>query len=167
MGSANMEVSILGLLILITVISGARLGSGQSCHGYECLKEYVERPDPAYSWEDTGHRMVVGDYLGRGGWTGYFLNMTSQQWLTPEDTSQPYWWHIMVVVPDMVEVQDTAMMWLTDGDNKQDFQPDLSDYNLLVAGDMATATKMPTAAVFQIPNQWIVYADDPSQAHRS
>jgi len=156
------------LLLLSYVLPATSLKVTQTCSGYDCLKAYVEKEDPAYTWEDTGHRLVVEDYEGRGGWTGYFLNMTSQQWLTPEDTSQPYWWHIMVVVvPDQVEVQDTAMMWLTDGNNNQDFQPDLSDYNLLVAGDMATATKMATAAVFQIPNQWIVYADDPSQAHRS
>jgi len=32
---------------------------------------------------------------------------------------------------------------------------------------MATATNMTTAALFQIPNQYIVYADDPDQAHRT
>merc|ERR1712013_445571 len=135
----SMEVSILGLLVLITTACAARLGPChgyddeclQECHGYECLKEYVERPDSAYRWEDTGHRLVVGDYLGRGGWTGYYLNLTSQQWLTEEETSHPLWWHILVVVvPDHLEVLDIAGLWITDGDNKNwDFQPDLTDYN--------------------------------------
>jgi PhoPQ-activated pathogenicity-related protein len=161
-------LALLGLLLILGIYQVGCLKSTQTCKGYECLKAYVDKPDSAYQWEDTGHRVVVEDYQGRGGWTGYFLNMTSQQWLTPEDTSQSLWWHIMVVVvPEHVEVTDTAMLWMTDGDNKADFQPDLTDYNLLVVGDMATATRMPTAALFQIPNQYIVYADDPLQAHRS
>ena len=172
-----MEVSIPILLVLITTACAARLGSChgyddeclQECHGYECLKEYVERPDPAYRWEDTGHRLVVGDYLGRGGWTGYYLNLTSQQWLTEEETSHPLWWHILVVVvPDHLEVLDIAGLWITDGDNKNwDFQPDLTDYNLLVVADMATSVKAPVAALFQVPNGPIVFADDPLQSHRT
>ena len=33
--------------------------AGADCSGYSCLKEYVEREDGAYSWTDTGHRLVV------------------------------------------------------------------------------------------------------------
>jgi len=144
------------------------LKSTQTCRGYDCLKEYVDKPDAAYHWEDTGHRIVVEDHEGRGGWTGYYLNFTSQEWLTTEDTSQHLWWHIMVVVvPNHLEVKDTAMLWMTDGDNKDDFVPDLSDYNMLVVADMATSTKTVVAAQFQIPNQPILYADDPLQSHRS
>ena len=98
---------LLGLVVLLSFHKGECRESAQSCEGYDCLKAYVDKPDPAYQWEDTGHRLVVADYLGRGGWTGYFLNMTSQAWLTPEDTSQHLWWHIMVViVPDNIEVFD-------------------------------------------------------------
>ena len=159
-------LAVVCLLLALGSLQVNGLKKTQTCKGYDCLKAYIDKPDSAYSWEDTGHRIVVDDYQGRGGWTGYFLNMTSQQWLTPKDTSRPFWWHIMVVVvPEHVEVKDTAMLWITDGDNT-DGLPDLTNYNLLVAGDMATATQMPTAALFQIPNQSIVFADDPSQAHR-
>ena len=56
----------------------------QDCAGYECLKAYVEREEPAYQWRDLGHRLEVPDYEGAGGWAGYVLNFTSQQWLTPD-----------------------------------------------------------------------------------
>ena len=51
---------------------------------------------------------------GRGGWTGYFLNFTSQQWLSSEQVSRPEWWHIMVViVPEILISKDTTILWLT------------------------------------------------------
>ena len=56
----------------------------QDCIGYECLKNYIDRPEPLYRWEDIGHRLEVPDADNGGGWTGYVLNFTSQQWLSPE-----------------------------------------------------------------------------------
>ena len=32
---------------------------GSPCSGYTCLKDYVDMEDGAYSWLDTGHRLVV------------------------------------------------------------------------------------------------------------
>ena len=56
----------------------------QDCAGYDCLKAYVEREEPSYQWRDLGHRLEVPDYEGGGGWSGYVLNFTSQQWLSPD-----------------------------------------------------------------------------------
>ena len=140
----------------------------QDCTGYECLKAYVDRPDPAYTWEDTGHRVVVEDYQGRGGWTGYFLNFTSQQWLTPEDTSRSVWWHLLVVVvPEHVEVQDTALLWLAEGHNDEDTLQDITNKDLFVAANIATSTGMVAAVAYHIPNEPILYAEDPLQVERS
>ena len=64
------------------------------------LDDYVAKDDGVYSYYDTG--LVLEGMSPRGGvptpWKGYVLNMTSQQWLTPEDSTQPVWWHILVVV---------------------------------------------------------------------
>ena len=68
------------------------------CAGYDCLKEYVDKPDPNYRWIDTGERIKGVDPLHLVGWTGYVLNFTSQEWLTAGEVSQPLWWHIMIVV---------------------------------------------------------------------
>ena len=45
----------------------------------------------------------------------------------------------------------------SDGSNKDDFLPDLEvdgqfDYNLLIAANLATASGMPVANLYQIPN---------------
>ena len=54
-------------------------------------------------------------------------------------------------------VTDTAVLWITDGSNKENFLPDLDiagqfDYNLLVAADIATASGIVVANLYQIPN---------------
>ena len=41
-----------------------------------------------------------------------------------------------------------------DGDNKDDFQPDLTDYNLLVVGEIAATNHIVTSAVFQVSIQF-------------
>ena len=80
---------------------------------------------------------------------------------------------------------------LSDGDNDDDFSPDLSNYNLLVAGEIAAANGLVASALFQVtfgtsttgssnyqsgiplliiskvPNQPIVYAEDPDQSRRT
>ena len=116
----------------------------------------MEKEDESYSWTLLDKTLEVEDVEGRGGWTGYYLNMTSQTWLTEDAVSRSTWWHIMVVVvPHNLLITDTALLWITDGSNHDDFMPDLGanfDYNLLIAGDMATASGAVVVSLFQIPN---------------
>ena len=50
---------LLGLAILLPPVAC------QQCAGYECLKNYVDKPDSSYRWTDSGERLQEGD-----GWTG-------------------------------------------------------------------------------------------------
>ena len=148
------------LLFLFSSLSCNDPKYSQNCHGWDCLHNYAFKEDNAFKWELLDKRLVVEDHEGRGGWTGYYINMTSQAWLTPELTSQPEWWHMMVVVvPHNLRQTDTAMLWITDGSNHDDFLPDLDiidgqfDYNLLIAADIATATGIAMVCLYQIPNE--------------
>ena len=147
------------LIFLFSSLSCEDLKHSQQCHGWDCLHSYAFKEDNALKWELLENRLVVPDYEGRGGWTGYYINMTSQAWLSPELTSQHEWWHMMVVVvPHNLRQTDTAMLWITDGSNHDDFLPDLEidgqfDYNLLVAADIATGTGTVVVNLYQIPNQ--------------
>ena len=150
------------LLFLFSSLSCNDPKYSQNCHGWDCLHNYAFKEDNAFKWELLDRRLVVEDHEGRGGWTGYYINMTSQAWLTPELTSQPEWWHIMVVVvPHNLRQTDTAMLWMTDGSNRGDFLPDLNivngqfDYNLLIAASMATGSGTVVVSLFQIPNMVI------------
>ena len=67
-------------------------------------------------------------------------------------------------MPDNLTTTDTTIMWMTgnpwsmtkldniflDGDNEDDFAPDLSNYNMLVAGEIAAANGLVAAALFQV-----------------
>ena len=86
--SQTLTVSIMSpaltLLVLTLLVPVLSLKDTEDCSGYDCLKAYVEREEPAYKWRDLGHRLEVADYEGKGGWTGYVLNFTSQTWLSPD-----------------------------------------------------------------------------------
>ena len=47
----NTYLYVLGVVFLIGQ------GVSQSCSGYDCLKNYIDRPEPAYKWTDTGARL--------------------------------------------------------------------------------------------------------------
>ena len=144
------------------------LADCQSCSGYECLKNYIDKPEPAYKWTDTGARLRQ-EGAGGGGWTGYVLNFTSQTWLNPELVTRSEWWHkLLIIVPDNVEVLDTATLWIEGVDNNQadnDINPD--GYNVQFLANVSITQGMTSAMVFQVPNQPIVFAEDVLQIDRT
>jgi len=128
------------------------------------LDDYVNKPDPNYSWHDTG--VVVNTPLG---WTGYVLNMTSQAWLTPaqwrfEHSDTGLWWHYMlVIVPDKLDPKhtDTGFLWITGGDNDPNSLPtNPYEEDPLVTASVCVANGVVGAALFQIPNQPLYFADE-------
>ena len=156
-------ISFLLILLFPSLLCNG-LKYSQQCKGWDCLHEYAFKDDNSFKWELLEERLVVDDFEGRGGWTGYYINMTSQAWLTLELTSQPEWWHMMVVVvPHNLKQTDSAILWMTDGSNKDEFLPDLDlingqfDYNLLIAASMATGSGSVVVSLFQIPNMVIFY----------
>jgi len=74
---------------------------------------------------------------------------------------------MVVIVPTNVEVKDTAILWMTGGKNEAEFHPEENNENIQVAVDFATYSRMVSAVLFHIPNQPIVYAEDPLQSARS
>ena len=48
--------SLVWLFMMAVGVLGVE---GSPCSGYSCLKDYVDTEDGAYSWVDTGHRLVV------------------------------------------------------------------------------------------------------------
>jgi len=162
-----MKILMLEFIFLILFIIGTKGSWYENCTGYDCLKEYVDKPDPNYAWHDTGIRIDGFDPLHIKRWTGYVLNFTSQQWLTPEDSSQSLWWHLLIIViPKEIQYPDTPFMWITGGNNDNDDIPKPLDTDLLVTGDVAVQTKTIGAALFKVPNQPIEFPGDPLNKRR-
>lgn len=104
------------------------------------------------------------------GWTGYLLNMTSQTWLNASDSTRHVWTHqILVVVPWNVDksLSSNGALWITGGDNDDPGVPSNSDEDTLVCASLATSSGTVCAVLYQVPNQPIVFAEDPLQMQRS
>lgn len=123
--------------------------------------DYVNKPDPAYAWRDTGFR------YHEKGWTGYMLNLTSQTWLSPADSNRYIWTHqLLVVVPDNLKDKNHATIYATGGSNHGGGPPSVNE-DVLAAALTAVSTGTIGATVWQIPNQPIVFASDPQHKERS
>merc|ERR1711871_883784 len=103
------------------------------------------------------------DILRKGdGWTGYTLNLTSQQWLTPADFSNTsdsgsIQWHILVViVPDEIKYKENASLYITgwgmpeqNEDGTWTGLPTAKDEDIKVAAALAKETGTITGTLFQ------------------
>ena len=47
--------------------------------------------------------------------------MTSQKWLTANDSNSSIWYHTLnIAVPDVLKVKDTAFFYIANGNNNND-----------------------------------------------
>lgn len=132
------------------------------------LDDYVWKDDGKFEWALSSSWR--GSWLGKG-YTGYQLNMTSQQWLTdadfaPDSQTKSIWHHVLVVlVPDTIDYQRNATIYLTGGDaNTVDVQKS-EDVRLTLA--LSSQSNIVAGVLFQVPNQHVTFAADPIQKSRS
>jgi PhoPQ-activated pathogenicity-related protein len=162
---------MLAALALLALASGASAWSFTTA-----LDEYIALPDPTYSYFDTVCLLLLTSHalthpqnktITGPGYTAYILNMTSQQWLTYEDSDRSIWWHyVVVVVPDKLTFTTTGAMYITGGDNTDGY-PDSSSEDVLLCVDIALTDHVVCTVLFQIPNQPIVFPSDPLHKSRS
>jgi len=167
--------------------SSNKTAADASCQGYDCLYNYVNKKDDSFTWEDTGLRLYGHNEAilpkNKVNWTGYVLNFTSQKWLEPEDFNFSWcggrqighvWFHtLVVVVPSNLRnpypTNLEGLLYMTGGNNDGAKQtiPAAKDEDVMVVSSLAMQTGTIGAALFQVPNQHLVFADDPKQQHRS
>jgi PhoPQ-activated pathogenicity-related protein len=110
---------------------------------------------------------------GRDGvtWTGHVLNMTSQQWLTPEDVDRSIWFHyLVVIIPSNLNTDAfkyNASLYVTGGSNTGAIPSSPTDEDLLVAATLAMNTGTIAGTLFQVPNEHMVFTSDPIQQSRT
>jgi len=89
---------LIGALAALSCLAAVQAGP---------LWDYANAPDPAFAWVDTGYR------INNPQWTGYLLNLTSQTWLTPQDTDRHVWTHqLMVFVPTECKNYSMGFMYV-------------------------------------------------------
>jgi hypothetical protein len=113
------------VLLLVVVVSIISITSSTP------LDDYVNTPDPNFSWK------LIQTYPSSTD-TVYILNMTSQQWLNcniktmksafinrvsycfclASYSSQPIWWHYMIItVPKVIKRPNVALLLISGGTN--------------------------------------------------
>eukprot|EP00331_Platyophrya_macrostoma_P032151 CAMPEP_0176444884 /NCGR_PEP_ID=MMETSP0127-20121128/23338_1 /TAXON_ID=938130 /ORGANISM="Platyophrya macrostoma, Strain WH" /LENGTH=507 /DNA_ID=CAMNT_0017830497 /DNA_START=68 /DNA_END=1591 /DNA_ORIENTATION=+ len=121
------------------------------------LDEYVARNDGCFHFEN------LNVTRGGNGWTAYAWNLTSQCWLDGSITSRPVWWHtLMVVIPhDVNESTTSAALYITGDNNDVGHIPSDDDEDLIITAELAVASRIPAATLYQVPNQPITFFYDP------
>lgn len=106
-------------------------------------------PDPAYRWRAVGSTNL-------GGCTVHALEMISQTWLTPAEVNRPEWRHWLLVVQPPEVAHDTALLFISGGNNK-DTRPPRPGTQLL---EIARQTRAIVAELKQVPNQPLIFHHD-------
>ncbi|XP_078610552.1 autocrine proliferation repressor protein A-like isoform X1 [Branchiostoma floridae x Branchiostoma japonicum] len=128
------------------------------------LDDYVNKPDPHYSYHEVLEWRLKGP-----GYTMYLLNMTSQQWLTEDDVDRSIWWHFLTVtIPDNMSHPDAAFMYIDGGfNNEPERLPGHYDNMIGLTHMFALSTGSVGVELTQIPNQHLVFKNDSLQKSRS
>src|SRR5262245_46123033 len=120
------------------------------------LDKYVAAPDPAFTW-------TVSRALPADGATATLIDLTSQKWLTEQDVENPIWKHWLTVVTPPTVTSDVALLFISGGRN--DRQPPSAPSPWLVEAARDTGTVV--AELRMVPNQPVVFKDDPSHTPRT
>lgn len=120
------------------------------------LDRYVAAADNHFSWK-------VMRQLPAEGATATLLQMTSQRWLTEQEVERPIWTHWLTVIQPPKVTSDVGLLFITGGNNER--QPPNNPPAWLL--DAARNTGTVTAELRLVPNQPIVFKDDPTRKPRT
>jgi PhoPQ-activated pathogenicity-related protein len=115
------------------------------------LDDYVAKPDPSYTYSVA---QTIDTPLGKV----YVLDMKSQTWRTEKEVNRTLWQHwLTVIVPNDV-TSSTALLYINAGSNKSE-PPKGPDGTLM---QIAVQSKTVVADLKEVPNEPLVFADDPN-----
>lgn len=113
------------------------------------LDKYVATPDSHYGYE-------LVKTAQEKGCTVFFIEMTSQAWLTTNEVDRPVWTHHLILVrPDRLERHE-ALLFIAGGSNRHPM-PSSADEKLV---RIAVASRSIVAELGMVPNQPLVFAGD-------
>jgi PhoPQ-activated pathogenicity-related protein len=140
---------ISGLVALLAACALPAAAKSRSGVTTNALDRYVAKPDSAYQWQ-----MAIS--LRDESATGYAIKMTSQEWLTTNEVNRTKWDHwLLVVKPDNL-AHDTALLFISGGNNKGTKPPTPSAELIRIAKE----TKSVVAELKMVPNQTLVFGND-------
>ncbi len=119
------------------------------------LDDYVAKPDASYTYSVV---QTIDHPLGKV----HILDMKSQTWRSEKEVNRTLWQHwLTIIVPNDVAF-DTALLWINGGSNRG--TPPSGPDGMLV--QIALQSKTVVADLKMVPNQPLVFTDDPgNQRH--
>jgi PhoPQ-activated pathogenicity-related protein len=149
-------VSLCGWTLLVADSPVARHQRAATARASEtALDRYVAAADPSFTWK------VVKELPAEGA-KATLIDMTSQRWLSEREVERPLWTHWVTVVTPKAVTSDIAMLFITGG--RIDRQPPSGPPPWLVEAARDTGTVV--AELRMVPNQPVVFQDDPSHKPR-
>ena len=124
-------------------------GVGTTFAADTALDRYVHAPDPAYRYD------LIDNHAADDG-TTYLIKFTSQSWLTAAEVNQTNWWHWLIIHRPKEVTSDTALLFITGGNNKDGKQPKPDDSMKRIAD----ATQSVVVQLKQVPNQPLIFHND-------
>eukprot|EP01084_Bolivina_argentea_P063145 115333_1 len=131
------------------------------------LDDFIAANDGYYSWKPTGIHETGNNSAGE--YDMYLINMTSQMWLNSTYVNRPIWWHYLwIIMPhpstDIINT-DYATIVIQGGDNN-DTSINYNSKWIKTAQFIATSTKTIVGLVSNVPNEPLLFYNDPQQIYR-
>ena len=144
------------VVLPIALLTAAPQAPAKAIPSGTALDRYVAAPDPTFAWK-------VLRQLPADGATATLIEMTSQRWLTEREVERPLWTHWITVVRPAKVTSDIGFLYITGG--SLDREPPAKPPAWLVEAARDTGTV--TAELRLVPNQPIVFMDDPTRSGRT
>ena len=120
------------------------------------LSNYVHNNDDSYHYS-------LANTVDFGTFMFYALDMTSQTWRSGDDVDKPVWRHWVEVVVPKGEIQSTALLFITGGNNNFGAPPSSPDARM---AQIALATGSVTVTLTTVPNEPVIFTDEVGQRLR-
>ena len=160
-----MLLAALATAVPLAAPTSPQAATARAQSAQTALDRYVAAPDPNFSWK------VVRE-LPAEGVTATLLEMTSQQWLTEKEVERPLWTHWITIVrppspkpaPGEAGVpSNIGLLFISGGSNDRPAPTRPPAWLVEVARETGTVT----AELRLVPNQPVVFKDDPARKPRS
>src|SRR5688572_23249610 len=142
--------------LISAVLAAAPAQAPQPRRSETALDRYVAAPDSSFAWK------VLRELPAEGA-TATLLEMTSQKGLTEKEVERPLWTHWLTVVRPAAVTSDIGFLFITGG--SLDRQPPARPPAWMI--DLARDTGTVVTELRLVPNQPIVFVDDPLKKPRT
>ena len=113
-------------------------------------------PIPQKAVSDPNYQYSVARTITHQDYTAYFVDMTSQSWLTANEVDRTQWRHWLTIVKPHDLKHHTALLWINGGSNGSSTPPRL---NPMIV-DIAKKTNSIVADLRTVPNQPLTFTGE-------